>query len=388
MQNKNRCSLSLWLPKHVGNQPTPPWAVAFGYQPNDWHPYSDCLEVAVTTPTLQIRKDRHKTSAQQIWVLGLCSDCSVLFLHTSIVQPHLHSGNSLLVLAGCTDQWAGRKTHHLHIHPCRYTLKMSAQKIVQPLLKTAGSKTTVWALQASKSLISNVAGWLHHLSNSVQQVHRDTCTAAGLAASQPVYVYTVTTGPPKCVCQKDWPCCVIEAADSILMAVLGQPTWATILGGPVTELPSIAFLAGPGLTHTPTARPVVTHTMDTATICQGHGERSVTVKGPEATIPMAFCRFPSFLHNLLWHQMITPVLNRWVPGERHPSKYVHLHLSSFQDLYYHCHISHVFSTAVWWGTCNDISIISFTVLVLHEGDRGHTNPLFAFALHFPLISLS
>lgn len=64
----------------------------------------------------------------------------------------------------------------------------------------------------------------------------------------------------------DTPCCVIEAADSILMAVLGQPTWATILGGPVTELPSIAFLAGPGLTHTPTARPVVTHTMDTATI--------------------------------------------------------------------------------------------------------------------------
>lgn len=125
---------------------------------------------------------------------------------------------------------------------------------------------TIWALQKSKNLISNVAGWLQHLSNSVQQVHKDThnCRVGRLTAT----VHTMTTCPPECVYQKDWPCCVIEAADSILMAVLGQPTWATVLGGLVTEFSSIAFLTGPGLTHTPTARPVVTHPMDTATICQ------------------------------------------------------------------------------------------------------------------------
>lgn len=52
----------------------------------------------------------------------------------------------------------------------------------------------------------------------------------------------------------------------MLVAVLGQPAWATVLGCLVTEFPSVAFLAGPGLTHPPTARPVVTDTMDTGTI--------------------------------------------------------------------------------------------------------------------------
>lgn len=70
------------------------------------------------------------------------------------------------------------------------------------------------------------------------------------------------------------------------------------------------------------------------------------------------------------------------------TKVAHLHLSSFQDLYYHCHISHVFSTAVWWDTCNDISILYFTALVLHEGNPGYTNLLSTFALHFAVVSLS
>lgn len=64
----------------------------------------------------------------------------------------------------------------------------------------------------------------------------------------------------------DAPCCVIEAANSILVAVLGQPAWATVPGCLVTEFPSKTFLTGPGLTHTPAARPVVTDTMDAATI--------------------------------------------------------------------------------------------------------------------------
>lgn len=88
------------------------------------------------------------------------------------------------------------------------------------------------------------------------------------------------------------------------MAVLGQPTWATVLGHLVTEFPGIAFLTGPGLTHTTAARPVVTDTMDTATICQVHGVRPVTTKSPASTTVTAFCRFPTFLYNLLQHQMI------------------------------------------------------------------------------------
>lgn len=69
----------------------------------------------------------------------------------------------------------------------------------------------------------------------------------------------------------------------MLVTVLGQLTQATVLGCPVTEFPSVAFLAGPGLTHPPTARPVVTDPMDAATICQGHAVRSVSMKSPETT---------------------------------------------------------------------------------------------------------
>lgn len=102
----------------------------------------------------------------------------------------------------------------------------------------------------------------------MQQAHRETCTVTGLAASQPLCDYMMTMCPPESVCQKDQPCCVIEAANSILVAVLGQPARATVPGCLVTEFPSKTFLTGPGLTHTPAARPVVTDTMDAATICQ------------------------------------------------------------------------------------------------------------------------
>lgn len=146
-----------------------------------------------------------------------------------------------------------------------------------------------------------------------------TCIT-GPAASQPLCACTMTLCPPECVCQKDWPCCVIEAADSVPVAVLGDSLWATVLGCLVTEFPAIAFLTGPGLTHTTAARPVVTDTMDTATICQVHGVRSVTTKPPESTTVTAFCRSPTFLHNLLWHQTIIPlVLDRGISNERHPS---------------------------------------------------------------------
>lgn len=74
----------------------------------------------------------------------------------------------------------------------------------------------------------------------------------------------------------------------MLVAVLGQPTGATVPGCLVTEFPSVAFLAGPGLTHPPTARPVVTDTMDTATICQGHSVGSVSTESPESTTLVDF----------------------------------------------------------------------------------------------------
>lgn len=121
------------------------------------------------------------------------------------------------------------------------------------------------------------------------------------------------------MCHKDWPCCVIEAADSVLVAVLGQPTRATVLGCLVTEFPGVAFLAGPGLTHPPTARPVVTDTMDTGTICQGHAVRSVSTKSPESTPVVDYQLSFTISCDTKWSSGLV-FFDRGMSAERHPSQ--------------------------------------------------------------------
>lgn len=106
------------------NQPNYPWSVTFWHQPK-WLTSLQCLCQGTCYCTSSDRQEKlaHKvcTSPRSPgslpWLRGAASP------HFT-VWPHLHSVNNLPVLAECTGQWAGRKTHPLRIHPCRCTWKV------------------------------------------------------------------------------------------------------------------------------------------------------------------------------------------------------------------------------------------------------------------------